>query len=613
MALLPLFLTAFRGGLVGLAGALILLGSCHRMQPEEVATLNDTNSPKESSTRLLWISLDALQRSNLSRYIDKFVTAHPRGLKWILSSQAAVHNESLQISYPTITASSHISTITCQPAGRTGVFLNGGNWNGERDQSGFGMSFPQKTWIQKLRSEGYRIGVAAYPSFDGQTPERRVDEGVSYDTPVGKAQYVKIAAATPTVLEIPSRLDPAKKFKVELSLGADGLPKVSGSFVPKEALTIAHAVDGFEWDVPATDSTDSFTVEKRRAQVTFMSIGLQPDGLFHVVVSPLSIMPVQGEELKGQLAAKDIVWSNIKDFGFSRYSNGVDLTLESLKHRRDKIIASFEQMLANGHEDGYVLYFEDIDSILHAYIGLDQYDAVLTKFLEEFDQDLGRLIARLPKDVNLVVMGDHGMSAIQYEINARKLLPEGVSKYFQMRTSGGSLLLFPNGALNMEVPQGLDLNVVAEHLRNQVVEFDGNRKVFKSVVVRDDASARAMGLDGSMSPWISAFAEEGIAVQDRLENPYLVSRRESFVIPQSLSAKYPDPVNSGSLVQPTPLGAHGHDSTLDSMKTHFFASGKDMRDLTSNTLVPKYNLEVVPFVAKRLGWPTFDDCGEIRK
>jgi predicted AlkP superfamily pyrophosphatase or phosphodiesterase len=234
---------------------------------------------------------------------------------------------------------------------------------------------------------------------------------------------------------------------------------------------------------------------------------------------------------------------------------------------------------------------------------------VLAKFLEEFDQDLGRLIAQLPKDVNVVVMGDHGMSAIQYEINARKLLPEGVSKYFQIRTSGGSLLLYPNGALDMAVPQGLDLSVVAEHLRNQVVEFDGGRKVFKSVVIRDDASARAIGLNGSMSPWISAFAEEGIAVQDRLENPYLVSRRESFMIPEALKAKYPDPMNSGSLMQPTPLGAHGHDSTLDSMKTHFFATGRDLRDLARDSL-PKYNLEVVPFVAKNLGWPTLDTCVE---
>ncbi|MCX6123152.1 MAG: alkaline phosphatase family protein, partial [Proteobacteria bacterium] len=278
----------------------------------------------------------------------------------------------------------------------------------------------------------------------------------------------------------------------------------------------------------------------------------------------------------------------------------VALTLETIRHRRHVGLAAIKEMINAGHLDALFLYFEDIDVILHAWIGLSQYDSQLTDFLQEFDQEIGQLIASLSEDTNLVVMGDHGMSAVQYELNVRKLLPAGAAQSFQIRSSGGSLLLYPAGPLNTEVPAGLNLAGVAQSLREVTVEFDHHRKVFRRVILRDSDEARSLGLSGPSSPWIMAFADEGIALTDKLDQELLVSRRETFLIPQDLQAKYPDPMNSGRLVQPTPLGAHGHDSELSSMRTSLILLGPNLGGIDGSSLVS--TVDVVPAVAEALGW-----------
>eukprot|EP00727_Mastigamoeba_balamuthi_P008127 m51a1_g3935 nucleotide diphosphatase, putative (457) ;mRNA; f:240717-242381 len=55
------------------------------------------------------------------------------------------------------------------------------------------------------------------------------------------------------------------------------------------------------------------------------------------------------------------------------------------------------------------VYFEGVDSMGHAY-GPDS--AQVDRAIEEFDAALGRLVRGLPGDATLVVLSDHGMSAI---------------------------------------------------------------------------------------------------------------------------------------------------------------------------------------------------------
>lgn len=581
--------------ILGLLTATVVVSCSSSWRPSLRSREASVALPK--APKLVWISLDALHESNLRSFLGGIKNPHPRGLVWLLRQENAVGN--LSVSFPSITASSHISTMTCSSPGTHGVFLNSGNWTGERDYSGFAMPYQTETWVQALRKDRKQVAVAAYPSVDGSSPERSADLGVAYDTPVGKVQYVTLSPSGEGSAEVPSHLISGKTYRFTFRSTLDQKIVVSSDFGAEVELPEARVADVF--------GDDGLGGQKRRAAVSFLNLGMQSGQKATVVaVSPVSITPVTGENLKLALDQKNIVWSNMRDYGYSKFDNGVELTLETIRHRRQVVLRAIKEMLALRSVDAMFLYFEDIDVILHAWMGVPTVHDELVDFLSEFDQELGGLLSNLPAETNLVVMGDHGMSAIQYELNARSLLPPGAASNFMIRTSGGAMLLYPPGRLDDAPPEGLDLEATAQALRDVRVEFDGNRKVFKRVILRDSDEAKSLGLSGNKSPWILAFAEDGISLLDRLESPVLLSRRASFVIPESLRSKYPDPMNSGTLIQPTPLGAHGHDSAITEMKTHLVMLGPelshlDLASVTSST-------QVVPAVAQALGWVKPASC-----
>lgn len=562
-----------------------------------IASASFAGSGKEpqKSLKLAWISLDALNADNLKPYLDLIKTPHAHGLKWVIESSHGKHD--LQVSFPSITAPSHISTLTCSGPGTHGVFLNSGNWDGAKDQNGFAVPFETETWVQALRNSGVKVGIASYPSVDGTSDKRSGDLGIAYDTPSGKVQYIKLSKANPrTSVEVFSHQVKGSSYRETLSLTVAGEVVASGDLGSSGVLSVGKPSDLFFVDGVGSPKA-------RKAAVTFMNLGStgsQVDGEVAVAVSPVSVMPVTGAELQAALDRKNIVWSNLRDYGLAKFGDGVSFTLESVRHRRLAEIAAIREMLTMNQTEAVFLYFEDIDVVLHAWSGVQSLNAKLAAFLAEFDQDLGNFIESLPKDVNLVVMGDHGMIPVQYELNVRKFLPAGTAKYFQIRTSGGTLALYPAASLDSSVPEGLKLSEVAAALKNATVEFDHGKHVFRKVVINGSPEAKEMGISGAKSPWIMAFAEEGLGVTDRLDERVLVSRRETFVIPQDMRTRYPDPLNSGILVQPAPLGAHGHDSTLPSMRTHLTVTGPALNSVDLTKV--KTNIQVVPTVAAALNW-----------
>jgi predicted AlkP superfamily pyrophosphatase or phosphodiesterase len=536
-----------------------------------------------------------LNQANLEPYFAKIKNFHPRGLKWILGHRQSRH--AVNIGYPSITAASHISTMTCARPGQHGVFLNNGNWDGEKNLSGFAMPYKTQTWVQALRRDRKKVAVAAYPSVDGSSPERSADMGIAYDTPQGKTQYVVLSATNQSqMVEVPSRADPSKTFKFKLTLNADGrVDSVEGGRTV--SLPVGKAVDNFLRD--GEGST------QRSASVSMMNLGVQDQGVV-VAVSPLSISPIVGANLLRALDQKNVVWSNLKDYGFANYKNGLSFALEALRHRRAVEMAAIKEMLATNSTDALFMYFEDIDSILHGWIGENQNIDEIAAYIQEFDKQLGEFIQSLPMGIDMVVMGDHGMSSINYELNVRELLPKDTAQHFQIRTSGGTAVFYPAGRLDSGVPAQLDLNAVVQTLRDVRVEFDGNKKVFGRVFLRDSDEARSLGLSGPNSPWVMAFANEGIALTDKIDQGVLVARRASFIVPEKLRDKYPDPMNSGVLVQPRPFGAHGHDSVLASMKTALTLIGPKLQKINMGEI--RDSTDVVPAVADALGWARPASC-----
>ncbi|MCX6119713.1 MAG: alkaline phosphatase family protein, partial [Proteobacteria bacterium] len=542
-------------------------------------------------------------KENLKPYIDRIKNPHPRGLKWILHSQNG--KQGLNVGFPSITAPSHISSLTCSKSGSHGVFLNGGNWNGVSNQNGFAMPIKTEIWAKTLKDAGYKVAVAAYPSLDGSSPDRAGDIGIAYDSPTGKYQYVKLSKAQDpsegesAEFEVASRFEKDRKYKFKINRTPGAKATVTSDFLGSQKLTLneGKVVDAF-----GVDGIDS---DKRTASVSFMDLGVQSETSI-VAVSPLSVMPVTGSKLKQVLDSKNIVWSNMRDYGLANYKNGDDFMLESVRHRRKAELAGIQQMLALNSSDALFAYFEDIDVLLHAWIGLPEMDQKIADYLSEFDQDLGQLIQSLPQSTNIVAVGDHGMTPVDYEINVRMLLPENLLNKFQVRVSGGALFLYPAGDLSGRPDPETNLDSVVQALKDARVEFDGNRPVFNKVFTRYSDQARSLGIHTDISPWIMAFADDRIGLQNRLENTYLVSRRQTFSVPEVLKPKYPDPMNSGKLVLPIPMGAHGHDSDLASMKSFYFLKGNDFVKSERGSI--RSNTDLVPVIADALGWPRPLSC-----
>lgn len=559
------------------------------------------NEEPQKSLKLAWISLDALNADNIKPYLELIKTPHARGLKWLI--EKSHHRRDLQISFPSITAPSHISTLTCSGPGTHGIFLNSGNWDGSKDQNGFAAPYDTETWVQALRKSGVKVGIASYPSVDGTSDKRSGDMGIAYDTPSGKVQYIKLSKATPRAsVELVSHQLKGSSYRETLSLTITGEVLASGELGSSGVLTVGKPKDLYFVDGAGSPKA-------RKAAVTLMNLGStgsQVEGEIAVAVSPVSVMPVTGAALQATLDGKNIVWSNLRDYGLAKYGDGVSFTMESVRHRRLAEIAAIREMLHMRQTEAVFLYFEDIDVVLHAWSGVQGHNVKIADFLAQFDQDLGHFIESLPKDVNLVVMGDHGMTPVQYELNVRKLLPVGSAKHFQIRTSGGTLALYPAGSLDSKVPEDLKLSEIAAALKNATVEFDRGRHVFRKVVINGSPEAKELGVSGPKSPWIMAFADEGLGVADRIDDRLMISRRESFVIPEEMRTRYPDPLNNGVLVQPAPLGAHGHDSALPSMRTHLSLVGPALDKVDLTTI--KTNIEVVPAVASALNWVKPASC-----
>src|SRR4051812_6195894 len=78
----------------------------HQSKP----TLPGSSLDDSRNLKLFWMSLDGLKKEDVVKYMSYVKNPHPRGFNYLL--QHAAWNEKLKISNPTITASSHVSTIT---------------------------------------------------------------------------------------------------------------------------------------------------------------------------------------------------------------------------------------------------------------------------------------------------------------------------------------------------------------------------------------------------------------------------------------------------------------------------------------------------------------------
>ena len=570
------------------------IGSCTFLPRKKSENQHNSNRGTKD-LKLVWLSLDGFQPEALEPWVSKLKTPHPKGLTWLLKS---THGRSdLKVINPTITAPSHISTITCAGAGVHGI-LDNSSWTGRASVSGFNRPYDPENWVTRLRKQGLRVGSSLYPSIDGLSDERKPDIGIAYDNADAKPQLLTFPKGGTVSATIPDRTDPTKNYPIEVSATESGVVTAKTPWGNLGPLNKAEPQDVF--------FTAKLNGVDRRAAVSFLLVS-SGDNLT-VEVTPIEMMIAFGDEFSASLDAANIIFSGLRDY---RIQANTDAYIATMDHRRKFVVATDLMMLGRGDLDAAFFYFEDLDALLHAYDKDDVNEAAVVGYLSRFDQDIGKFLTAIPSTADLVVLGDHGMSAIGYVLNARKILTSAVADKGIIKTGGGAFYFYPPaGDMTQDPPAGLDLKAIADTLRSMELELTG-AKLFGKVIVRGSKEADEEGLTGKNLPWIMAFANDGVAFKDSVEDTMLLARAKWAMVPDALKAKYPDPMQNGKLAVPVPAGQHGHWNEIPQMRTRLVLEGPRLSKVDPQSI--EKTLQLVPAVSDALGWQRPSSCSSSAK
>ena len=580
---------------------------------------------------IVWVSLDGLNEDTLKGFLDRErtrspndATLHPFGIKYLLETKGA--NARVQISDPTITSSSHASTMTCAPAGVHGIVSNL-QWNGVDEESGFEVPYDTETFVHAMRKRGLRVGVSGYPGFDSKTPNRSPDRGIGYPTIRGTAaQFVDLPKF--------ANLADGQIFTIQI-----GGPGEAGH-------ASQDPTKGFELDLQLSDTPESLFILRNNERVGQISkdkwtkIVFTSHGktwasnirLFHnkdnkhaqptLYISPALQNAVVPQELNTKLNESNIIFPFGKDPALAE-KFGEKAFIDSLEERLTYFTKTSHALLDEPAMDAIFLYFEDLDVLGHRYEGETSSLGFVDEHLRKFDQALGSILQRIGPKTNVLITGDHGMTAVQYELNALEILPTAMTTGYQIRAAGGSLFVYgPDAAsLTQPPPHTDDFNRIVEQLKTALVPGSVNQKIFTKVVVKGSQEAlRAGWREDVPLPWIHATARTEIGLITSVEPGLLVSLRKGFQVPPELLAQSAYPLDARAVPQPRTLGQHGHASEEQKMMTRVYAWGPGLETefsrgksgSTSQTRAQPnriiINTNLVPLVADALALPRPASC-----
>jgi predicted AlkP superfamily pyrophosphatase or phosphodiesterase len=530
----------------------------------------------KKTPKLVFISIDSLNAAGLNEYVPKLSTAHPDGFKRILANSN--NNHALIVHNPTITSSSHTSTITCSSAEKHGVFANA-QWNGEKTVSGFNIPIQTETFPTAISKAGLKVVTAGYPTLDNSEQGRQVSEGFAYGDTHSQPTVVKLSRqAATTHAWLDSNGKEISKILIELG----GNNKLQLKCLDANCRVLNPLNDGL--------SPVEILTGKRKSTAYILPLD---ENSSQVYISQLASNNSFPESVAATLDDCGIVFSPGKDVSLARF--GANAVVAGMEHRLNFFRDAWTRYLPSTNADAIFLYLEDMDALRHQFAGDDKANPLVLKHLEKLDQLLGEFLASLPKETNVVIMGDHGMSTVQLELNIRKILPKEALENGQIVVSGGTLLLYGKntqaGKSISTVPNSTDLKWLTA-TKNALERFrlDGKKKpVFEQVLLKDSKEMKDAGLNHGSAPFLIAFANDLYALQNSMEDKLILADLENSKLPP-----------------PRPRGQHGHYNQNSSMKSFLSLWGPEMNAVDANNI--KQNIDVVPAVAKALGWPTPQQC-----
>lgn len=539
--------------------------------PETKYSWNTAKPPK-----LIWLSIDSLNESGLNQILSKLKKPHPHGFKKL--AEIRNRNSSMKVWEPTITASSHISTITCSSAATHGIFANFHFVDG-KTSSGFSAPFKTETFATVLKNHGLKVVTGAYPSLDNSEPGRTVDEGFAYGDTFGQGKTYFLKKQNNQIEHVWSPVAEIESLRVRFSATGGEIANLDCS---NATCSLQPAQKKKFWDL-----TFEVGDNRLRAYIQFLE---GKDPAFYI--SPLTSNNAFPQRVKKQLNSCNYIFSPGKNSSLAKW--GAADFIGGLEHRLSFFESVWQHYIPSTDADAIFLYLEDIDSIRHQYSGDDSVDEDVASHFERVDKLLGEFFASIPASTNVVVLGDHGMSTIKKDLNIRKILQNHGLDRIDIFTSGGTLMLFDKEKQTKNsatMPDADDIKWLRK-IKKNLEEFrlpDDIKNVFRKVLIKGSNEMLVAGLSHPNAPFLMAFAHEDFSLQNSLSNELILAD-----------------INNPASEPPRPRGQHGHSSDSPQMSSYLVGWGPILDSLDLKRVAS--NIDLVPALGQALGWPTPSQC-----
>ncbi len=432
--------------------------------------------PKLQADPAYFISIDGLQPALLQTLNAEGKLTAPRGFSWLLG-QSLVADRALPV-ITTITAPSHISSVTCSPPSRHGVIANEFLQGGASVNGFLASPASEPLWRTAMR-QGKKVLALAYVGSDGSTAERTADYGLAYPDPelMGPSQaplwnFADLPRAEGWTLPEKSEAKPGERREAQLSLVLN--PKTGEKrslHLLIESSPQGSTVDYHLWistsknlregllaelssKTPTVDlfltetAADSPTAGARRRTILRLLPSSGPTQLA-LQLSKSSYNQAYPISFRRLLDEQNLVWPD--------YSvKGLNLSLGQAVEAQatiDRFLTKVATQLVPKLDVDLVFFYQplldtvghDAQSALPLPFQPNASDEVTQAFVKAFqiiDQNLSDLLAASNDKTPIVLMGDHGMDAVQRRVNVSRLLLPSQQKKVRLLTSGQLLMLY---------------------------------------------------------------------------------------------------------------------------------------------------------------------------
>jgi hypothetical protein len=363
---------------------------------------------------------------------------------------------------PTATSTTHVSILTGADPQRHGIVSNRYHRAGtplDQVTSGKTDDIDAESIVEAARRQGKRVGAVPFLSVDGRNETRRADFGLVWTSSLTRGKTIRLTRADfrrewlpPTwsgPAQSASSFSPVMRARIEWSA-----PKKVRRDVDITAFdTTDDQIENYDRYVIETedgevrpDASGWFAITRPTDEGLFGSwskvLSTAPDLTVELYWGAISRTEAYPDSFRRMLDADAGFWPGNPD----EQSDIDPATFEQQIVRLSEFLSRAQVLTLEKMDfDLLLAYQPPIDQAAHNFL---DYDAdVIHRSFETADRALAAVRSRLDltRDA-LVVVGDHGVAAIEREVRVNRLLAElGFAARWRAVTYGGVAHLYRNG------------------------------------------------------------------------------------------------------------------------------------------------------------------------